>query len=230
MVKWLLSLCAAAVAVAAALSVSTASAQTPDPLIDPGTGAAGSRFQVVGQSGWTPGETVMISVGFSDLDPAGAYAGPFYHERAVTVLRDGTWSFPIVVNNELVPFPLWRPGFIVVRAASPAKTSQNSFVYTVEGRTPLGTPPLANLGAGPAGSHQVAPATLALFAAAVGALLLSSGMIRRRSVAVARDGRQAYGVNPISRRNASWLGSRPRKPRTNSSPSTLPPRSRILRR
>ena len=36
----------------------------------------------------------------------------------MTVLRDGTWSFPVVINNDLFPFPLWRPGFIVVRAQS----------------------------------------------------------------------------------------------------------------
>ena len=61
----------------------------------------------------------------------------------MTVLRDGTWSFPTVVNNNLFPFPLWRPGYIVVKAQSATTTAVNSYIYTVEGRAPAGLPPLA---------------------------------------------------------------------------------------
>jgi hypothetical protein len=178
-VKWLLSLLAVATACAFAVSASGVSAQERDPLISPGTGAAGSLFQIVGQNGWTPGETVTVSLGFSDLDSGEQYLGQMYHERQVTVLRDGTWSFPIVINNEILPFPLWRPGFIVVKAQSATKTSFNSFIYTVEGRAPLGAPPLANLGAGPEAAPSPLLVTVMLFFAATGALLAGSGIIRR---------------------------------------------------
>ena len=81
-----------------------------------------------------PGETVTLSFGFSDDAPDEGYAGPFYTEQSVTVLRDGTWSFPVVVNNELFPFPLWRPGFIVIQAAGRSQTTITPFTYTVDGR------------------------------------------------------------------------------------------------
>ncbi|MDP9238592.1 MAG: hypothetical protein M3P30_14560 [Chloroflexota bacterium] len=206
-------------------------AQERDPLTSPASGAAGSRFQIVGQSGWAPGETVTISLGFSDTDPGEQFSGAMYHERQVTVLRDGTWSFPIVVNNEILPFPLWRPGFIVVKAQSATKTAVNSFVYTVEGRAPLGAPPLADLGTGPEPPSNALVATLALFVAATGALIAGSGWIRRSLVPSNTGGQfpEDYS-SPISRRKASMFGARPRKPRTSSSPSTDPPRSRILRR
>ncbi len=178
-VKWLVSSLAVAFAFAA-LSSHAALAQEPDPLISPASGGAGMLFQTVGQTGWTPGETVTIAVGFTDVDPGGQYAGALYHERQVTVLRDGTWSFPIVVNSDLVPFPLYRPGFIVVKARSASKTAVNSFVYTVDGRAPLGAPPLANLGGGSPRPSPVAAATIALFAAAIGALVVASGELRRR--------------------------------------------------
>lgn len=220
-VKWLLSVLAVALACASALIPAAAGAEQRDPLISPASGGAGVLFQVVGETGWTPGESVTISVGFSDTDPDGQYAGAFYHERQVTVLRDGTWSFPIVVNNQLVPFPLWRPGYIVVRAQSGAHVAINSFIYTVEGRAPIGAPPLAELGFGPAAGLSAVPFTLALFIAGAGVLFIASGAIRRNGVTYS---------SPMSRRNASMFGSRPRKLRTNSSPSTVPPRSRILRR
>jgi hypothetical protein len=215
---------ACAIAVFFSLSPGTLWAQERDPLISPSSGGAGSRFQIVGETGWTPGETVTISIGFSDIDPGEQYGGTLYHERQVVVLRDGTWSFPIVVNQDLVPFPLWRPGFIVVKATSPTHTAVNSFVYTVEGRAPLGAPPLASLGFGPEAPSGTAAVTLALFAAATGALVIASGGIRRK---ISAD--YVYS-RPISRKKASMFGSRPRKLRTSSSPSTLPPRSRILRR
>jgi hypothetical protein len=185
LVKSLLSLLvvACAIAVLCSLSPGAASAQERDPLISPASGGAGSRFQIVGESGWTPGETVTISIGFSDIDPGEQYGGALYHERQVTVLRDGTWSFPIVVNQELVPFPLLRPGFIVVKATSSTHAAVNSFVYTVEGRAPLGAPPLASLGFGPEAPSGTVAVTLALFAAATGALVAASSAIRRRATA-----------------------------------------------
>jgi hypothetical protein len=184
-VKWLTAVFALALVFAWALSFSTAHAQVPaDPLISPAEGEAGSRFQIVGQSGWTAGETVTLSFGFSDQPPGASFAGPFYHERQVTVLRDGTWSFPVVVNNDLFPFPLYRPGFVVVKAQSASKTEINSFVYSVAGRRPLGPPPLASFGFGPAQANPVFALTLALFAAATGALLAISGAWRRREAAL----------------------------------------------
>ena len=181
--KWVCSAFAIALACAWALSISTASAQSErDPLIAPGEGAAGSRFQVVGQTGWTPGETVTLEFTFADTDPGASPNGPFFHQREITVLRDGTWSFPVAVNNELFPFPLWRPGFIVVRATSGTHSATNVFAYTVEGRRPAGYPPLAELGSGPMPSPTAAVAgTAALFAAGIGALLAASGAIRRRT-------------------------------------------------
>jgi hypothetical protein len=183
-VKWFLSLlalpAACAVVVVLSLSPGAASATERDPLISPASGGAGSRFQIVGQTGWTPGESVTISIGFSDADPGEQYSGALYHERQATVLRDGTWSFPIVVNQDLVPFPLWRPGFIVVNVTSATRTAVNSYVYTVDGQAPLGTPPLASLGSGPAAPSGTVALTLALFFAATGALVAASGGIRRR--------------------------------------------------
>jgi hypothetical protein len=96
----------------------------------------------------------------------------------VTVLRDGTWSFPTVVNDTLFPFPLWRPGYIVVRAQSATTTAVNSYVYSVEGRLPAGPPPLAGLGSGPQHAAPVVVLTLALFAAATGALVALAGALR----------------------------------------------------
>jgi hypothetical protein len=180
---------ALALAFAAALPLNTTRAQIPEePLISPAAGEAGSRFQVVGQSGWTPGEIVTLSFGFSDEPPGTSFAGPFYHERQATVLRDGTWSFPVVVNDELFPFPLYRPGFIIVKAQSPSKVATNSFVYTVAGQRPLGPPPLASFGFGPAHASHAFVLTAALFAAGIGALITISGAWRRRATATAAGG------------------------------------------
>jgi hypothetical protein len=181
-VKWLAASFAIVLAFAWAIPLGHAFAQVPaDPLISPAEGGAGALFQVVGQSGWTPGETVTLTFGFADIAPDASYAGATYHERQVTVLRDGTWSFPVVVNSDLFPFPLWRPGFIVVRAQGADKTEVNSFVYTVAVRAPLGTPPLASFGFGPPpGLDRSFLLTLALFAAGTGALLTLSGAWRRR--------------------------------------------------
>jgi len=187
LVKRIAGICAVAFALAWALSLGTgtASANGPDPLIDPAQGAAGSRFQIVGQIGWTPGATVTISYGFSDLPPGDAYAGPFWNEQRVTVLRDGTWSFPTVVNDRVLPFPLWRPGYIVVRAASGDRVAVNSYLYLVDGHSPAGLPPLASFGFGPGdrGHGGVVALTVALFAAATGALLAMGGAFRRHEAA-----------------------------------------------
>src|SRR4029079_19765683 len=145
----MLTALAVALAIVGALTLSPlrhAAAESPDPLIDPGQGGAGARFQIVGQVGWQPGDAVTISFAFADAAPDARFSGTFYNEQHVTVLRDGTWSFPTVINNTLFPFPLWRPGYIVVKAQTATNTAVNSYVYTVDGRLPAGLPPLANLG------------------------------------------------------------------------------------
>jgi hypothetical protein len=167
-----------------ALPIGSSFAQQPSELlISPAQGEPGSRFQVVGQSGWTPGETVTLTFGFADLAADNTFAGATYHQRDVTVLRDGTWSFPVVVAPDLLPFPLWRPGYIVVRAASPSKTDTGNFVYTVESKLPLGTPPLSTFGFGPQPPDRTAAAALALLCAGAGALLVFAGVWRGRAVA-----------------------------------------------
>jgi hypothetical protein len=179
----MLTALAVVLAIAGALSLGTfgtAHAQGPDPLIAPAEGSAGSRFQIVGQTAWTPGDAVTISFGFSDAPPTASYAGPFYNEQHVTVLRDGSWSFPTVVNDRLFPFPLWRPGYIVVKAQSATTTAVNSYIYTVEGRLPAGPPPLASLGSGPGAATPGFALTLALFAGATGALIVAGGALRVR--------------------------------------------------
>lgn len=146
----------------------------------PDEGGNGSRFQVVGQFGWTPGETVTISLAFTQTDPLG-YAGPFERERQVTVLRDGTWSFPVNVSNDLLSRPLDDiPGYIVVRAQSPTKTAVNAFIFSPGGRRPVGAEAIADLGFGPPRPDPTVAATLALFLAGIGGLLVASGAIRRR--------------------------------------------------
>ena len=176
----MLSAFAVALAIAGAFSSGShrTAAQAADPLIDPPGGAAGSRFQIVGQTGWHPGDSVTISFGFADTSPD-AYDGPFYNEQRVTVLRDGTWSFPTVVNDRLFPFPLWRPGYIVVKAQTATHSVVNGYAYTVEGRAPAGLPPLASLGYGPSTGSSVGVVTIALFAAATGLLVATAGILRR---------------------------------------------------
>ena len=182
--RWLTAVFAVALACAWALPIRSAFAQGPSELlISPAQGEPGSRFQVVGQSGWTPGETVTLTFGFADLPADNTYAGATYHQREVTVLRDGTWSFPVVISEDLFPFPLWRPGYIVVRATSPSKTDTGDFVYTVEGRLPLGTPPLATFGFGPQPPDRTTAAALALLCTGTGALLAFSGAWRARPTA-----------------------------------------------
>ena len=177
----------AAFALALAPSLPTASAQQPrDPLIDPPSGGAGSRFQVVGQSGWTAGETVTLRVAFTtSTDPLNAIdsEGAPSAEFSVTVLDDGTWSFPVVVDEFFAPFggPPQEPGYLVVRATAPSHESVNAYVYTVRSVLPAGAEALASAGYGPVAPPAGWPLLAALFAAGIGALLLLSGAMRRRS-------------------------------------------------
>jgi hypothetical protein len=169
----------------AAFVISHASAQEGDPLIVPPEGEPGSRFQIVGQLGWIPGESVSIAFAFSEAPPAdpvpaAAFTGP----QQVTVLRDGTWSFPVVLNEQLFGRPLDTPGFIVVRAESPSRTAHNTFILTVGGRRPVGTPPLSGLGLGP--GHPLGLPALALFLAGIGALLVAAGSLRNTAACAAR--------------------------------------------
>ena len=77
-------------AIFALLSARGASAQERrDPLIDPPQGGAGSRFQIVGQQNWVPGERVALRVGYTASDDPLTHAGPWQLEQTITVLRDG---------------------------------------------------------------------------------------------------------------------------------------------
>jgi hypothetical protein len=173
---------AVALACTGALAIRPARAQAArDPLIVPEEGGQGSRFQVVGQIGWTPGETVTIALAFTTSPVPLTYSGPFEHERTVTALRDGTWSFPINVTDDLLQKPLDdTPGFIVVRAQSGTKTAINAFVFSPGGRRPAGAEAIAHLGFGPSNADPTFTATLALFIAGAGALLVASGAGRQR--------------------------------------------------
>lgn len=177
---WIRSLALACSALFAIVLVQTASAQeSRDPLIDPPLGEAGSRFQIVGQHGWIPDEALTLSVGYTTSDDPFAFGGPWLLEEPVTVLRDGTWSFPIVLTEAFFggAAPA-RPGYIVVRAASSGQVAVNAYVFTVAGEQPAGVAALGLLGWGP---RVRAPLvfTLALFAAGFGALLALSGALRR---------------------------------------------------
>jgi hypothetical protein len=183
--KWIGTALAFALTIACALlaSVGTAYGQEPrDPLIDPPAGGAESRFQVVGQRDWVPGETVRLRVGFAAADPL-TFTGPFYFEQPVTVLRDGTWSFPIVVNEALLGQPPGAtPGYIVVRAESGGRLAQNAYIYTVNGSRPSGADAIAPLGFGPGAPDGATALTLALFALGTGALVTLSGAWRYRDL------------------------------------------------
>ncbi len=161
--------------------------ETRDPLIDPSEGSVGSRFQIVGQSGWVAGEMITLELAYTPADPL-AFAGPFAFERQITVLRDGTWSFPIVVNDALLGAPLPdQPGYIVVRARSSSRTATNAYVYTVNGSRPVGAEAIAPLGFGPGAPTPGGAITIALFAAGLGVLLAVSGWWRRREVSGSRQ-------------------------------------------
>ena len=175
---------AVACTIACALVSSTsAHAQEPrDPLIDPPEGGRGSRFQVVGQVNWIPGESVRLRIAFAESDPF-SFTGPFPYEQPVTVLRDATWSFPIVVTDDVLGFALPdTPGYLVVRAESATNTTTNVYVYTVGGQRPPGAEEIANLGFGLAPAGAGSAIGLALFIGGTGALLLASGALRRHSL------------------------------------------------
>lgn len=181
-VKWAFIALAVACALAYAFA-STGPASAQETLfVSPTEGTAGSRFQVVGEVGWTPGETIALSFGFSDAPPGEQYSGSLYNEQMVTVLRDGTWSFPVVINSDLLPFPLWRPGFIVIVAEGRQQRATASVTYMVGAERPLGAPPLAPLGFGPTGLDNAIgqlAMRLALLVLGTGALIAASGALRR---------------------------------------------------
>jgi hypothetical protein len=181
-VKWLAYALAFALACTGALTAHRALAQTPrDPLIVPEEGGQGSRFQIVGQIGWTAGSTVTIELAFTTSADPLHYDGPFQQQRTAMVLRDGTWSFPISVADDVLGLPLDdTPGFIVVRAQSGTRVAVNAFVFSPGGKRPAGAEAIAHLGFGPSDADPTFTATMALFFAGVGALLLASGTGRRR--------------------------------------------------
>ncbi len=178
---------AAVLAFACAFFSNTAFAQgSRDPLIVPQEGGPGSRFQIVGQQGWAAGETVTISLAFttdaSVVAAPDAFAGPFTHQRMATVLRDGTWSFPISVSDDLLSMPLdGTDGYIVVRAQAASHTASNTFHYSPTS-TVAGA--MAASGWGPDGASPTTLWGMMLFAAAVGGLLVMSGVGRRSSLDV----------------------------------------------
>jgi hypothetical protein len=176
----------------ALLFVRVAAAQEPrDPLIDPAQGGAGSRFQIVGQRGWTAGEAITLRVGYTASDDPLAHAGPWQLQQTVTVLRDGTWSFPIVLTDEFFggASPA-LPGYVVVRADSATQTAVNAYVFTVNGSRPSGADAFAPLGFGRAVPAPLA-VTAALFAAGLGALFVMSGAMRRMGPGAAEARRDA---------------------------------------
>jgi hypothetical protein len=181
-VKWAFTALAVVCASACAFAfIGAVGAQEPI-FVSPTEGSAGSRFQIVGEVGWTPGETIALSFGFSDAPPGEQYTGALYNEQMVTVLRDGTWSFPAVINEQLLPFPLWRPGFIVVEAEGEQQRVNASLVYTVGEERPIGAPPLAPLGFGPPdmdGTPEQLALRIALLTMGAGALVAASGVLRR---------------------------------------------------
>lgn len=180
-IGWLLAVACALLCASLMLPNAAYAQSERDPLIDPPEGEAGGRFQIVGQHGWVPGETVTITLGFVTEDPL-TFAGPFYHERQVTVLRDGTWSFPISIAPDLFPFAIGAvPGYIVVRAQAPSHTAINAYVLRANGSRPAGADAIASLGFGPPAPPPAATIAAALFAAAAGAMLVASGAMRRRA-------------------------------------------------
>lgn len=195
MVKWLFSALAVALAAAFALVPSISAQEVRDPLIDPATGEAGSRFQVVGQSGWTAGETVTISIAFSSTADPLSYVGAFPYTAQVTVLRDGTWSFPVVVNEDVLGTPLPAiPGYVIVRAESGQRVAANAYVYTVGGARPLGADIIAPLGSGMPLPDPTFALTVALFALGIGALLAAGGALQRRSALTANHA-QSFSID-----------------------------------
>ncbi len=177
--KWCTLVLVAGLAFAWASSPATSSAQgSRDLIIDPPSGGAGSRFQIVGAEGWTAGETVSLKVGFTASPDPLAFLGPFAIEQQLPVLPDGTWSFPVVVNESIFQgAPPDEPGAIIVRAASLSHSAVAAFQYT--GLAPPPASDIAAAGFGPGAPPATLALLLALFAAGTGVLLVMSGAWRR---------------------------------------------------
>ena len=177
----------AALACAWALPLKTALAsQQADLIIDPASGGAGSRFQIVGQSGWTADERVRLRVGFTATGDPAAFAGPYAIEQDVTVLADATWSFPVVLNDAFFGGPApGSPGTIVVQAESPSNDASATFAYTG-----LGPPPadVGTAGFGPGAAGAPVMIIAALFATGIGAMLFVSGGMQRSDTSTAGGG------------------------------------------
>ena len=154
--------------------------QTRDPLIDPPSGGIDSRFQVVGEVGWIPGETITLRLAFTTSPDPLTFAGPFPYMREIVVLRDATWFYPIVVREDVLGFMLGpEPGFIVVRAESASQTSTNAYIFTVNGQRPAGADTITDAGFGPGAPAPALLLTLGLFAIGLGGLLFVGGLQRR---------------------------------------------------
>ena len=179
----------AALAIVWASSLSTVSAQQPrDPIIDPPSGGAGSRFQIVGQSGWIPGETVTLRVFFTTSgDPLNIAPqdAPLSEEFFVTVLADGTWSFPIVVDEFFAAdggaTAPDTPGYIVARATAPSHEATNAYLYIVRSVLPAGADAFVTAGFGPGAPPAGLGMMLALFGGGAGVLFVINGGLRRRT-------------------------------------------------
>jgi hypothetical protein len=180
-----------ALAICWASPLSTVSAQEArDPIVDPPSGGAGSRFQIVGQSGWTPGETMRLYVSYTtSSDPLNVAPSdaPLTQEFTIEVLADGTWSFPVVIDEFFAAdggaSPPDTPGYLIVRAIAPSHEAVNAYVYTVRSVLPAGAEAIVSAGYGP-GALPVSPGALfALFAGGVGALFVVSGALRKTRVA-----------------------------------------------
>lgn len=170
--KWC-TLVLVALVFARALSPDPSSAQESQALlIEPSSGGGGSRFQIVGRAGWTAGETVALHVSFETAaDATQAEPDPPTFETRVLVLMDGTWSFPIVVDA-IFGAPLPRePGTIVVRATSPSQTATATYSYSGAAA------PNAGFGPGAPGANMAI--AVASFAAAIGAMFVLGGALRR---------------------------------------------------
>jgi hypothetical protein len=184
-VKWCTFVLVAALACAWAFPLKTAFAnQDADLIIDPPSGGAGSRFQIVGQSGWTAGETVQLRVGFAGAGDPATFAGPFAIEQDVTVLPDATWSFPVVLNDVFFGGTTPpQPGTVVVQAESPSNEASATFAYTGVGPPPAD---VGSAGFGPKAAGARVVVLAALFAAGVGAMTLAAGGMQRSAFRLVR--------------------------------------------
>lgn len=126
-----------------------------------------------------PGESVRVRIGFTASSQPLAFDGPFALEQQVTVLADGTWSFPVVLSEALFQGTApSTPGYVVVVAQSAAQRAVNAYIFTIDGVRPPGADTIAPLGFGPGAPGAALALMLALFAAGTGALLVMSGAWR----------------------------------------------------